>query len=40
MPAGRIQVYAPLRGRANARARGHPTALFFSTCLEPQLVAF
>lgn len=36
---GSIHVYAPLRGRAIAGARGDATARIFSTCLEPQLVA-
>jgi septum site-determining protein MinC len=36
---GNIHVYAPLRGRAIAGARGDTTARIFSTCLEPQLVA-
>jgi len=36
---GHIHVYAPLRGRAMAGARGDSTARIFSTCLEPQLVS-
>jgi septum site-determining protein MinC len=36
---GSIHVYAPLRGRAIAGARGDTTARIFSTCMEPQLVA-
>ena len=36
---GHIHVYAPLRGRAIAGARGNPSARIFSTCMEPQLVA-
>ena len=36
---GDIHVYAPLRGRALAGARGNPHARIFSTCLEPQLVS-
>ena len=36
---GHIHVYAPLRGRAIAGARGHVGARIFSTCMEPQLVA-
>jgi len=36
---GSIHVYAPLRGRAMAGARGDTTARIFSTCLEPQLVS-
>ncbi|MDB5881159.1 MAG: septum site-determining protein MinC [Ramlibacter sp.] len=36
---GHIHVYAPLRGRAIAGARGHAGARIFSTCMEPQLVA-
>ncbi len=36
---GSIHVYAPLRGRAIAGARGNPDARIFSTCLEPQLVS-
>jgi septum site-determining protein MinC len=34
---GNIHVYAPLRGRAIAGARGNTQARIFSTCLEPQL---
>ena len=36
---GHIHVYAPLRGRAIAGARGNVAARIFSTCMEPQLVA-
>ncbi|HEX6705969.1 MAG TPA: septum site-determining protein MinC [Albitalea sp.] len=36
---GSIHVYAPLRGRALAGARGDVTARIFSTCMEPQLVS-
>jgi len=36
---GHIHVYAPLRGRAIAGARGDTSARIFSTCLEPQLVS-
>jgi septum site-determining protein MinC len=36
---GNIHVYAPLRGRAIAGARGNTAARIFSTCLEAQLVA-
>jgi septum site-determining protein MinC len=36
---GSIHVYAPLRGRAIAGARGDTTARIFSTCMEPQLVS-
>jgi len=36
---GNIHVYAPLRGRAIAGARGNTEARIFSTCLEAQLVA-
>ena len=36
---GHIHVYAPLRGRASAGARGNTQARIFSTCMEPQLVA-
>jgi septum site-determining protein MinC len=36
---GHIHVYAPLRGRAIAGARGNAAARIFSTCMEPQLVA-
>jgi septum site-determining protein MinC len=36
---GHIHVYAPLRGRAMAGARGDTTARIFSTCMEPQLVS-
>ncbi len=36
---GSIHVYAPLRGRAMAGARGNTAARIFSTCMEPQLVS-
>lgn len=36
---GHIHVYAPLRGRAIAGARGNPSARIFATCLEAQLVS-
>lgn len=36
---GHIHVYAPLRGRAMAGARGDTAARIFSTCMEPQLVS-
>jgi septum site-determining protein MinC len=36
---GHIHVYAPLRGRAVAGARGNTAARIFSTCMEPQLIA-
>ena len=36
---GNIHVYAPLRGRAIAGARGDTAARIFSTCMEPQLVS-
>jgi septum site-determining protein MinC len=36
---GSIHVYAPLRGRAIAGARGDTEARIFSTCMEPQLVS-
>lgn len=36
---GDIHVYAPLRGRAVAGARGNVEARIYSTCLDPQLVA-
>jgi septum site-determining protein MinC len=36
---GSIHVYAPLRGRAVAGAKGDTTARIFSTCMEPQLVS-
>ena len=36
---GNIHIYAPLRGRAIAGARGNTSARIFSTCLEPQLVS-
>ncbi len=36
---GHIHVYAPLRGRAIAGARGNTEARIFTTCLEPELIA-
>ena len=36
---GNVHVYAPLRGRAIAGARGNADARIFTTCLDPQLVA-
>lgn len=36
---GHIHVYAPLRGRAIAGARGNMSARIFATCMEPQLVS-
>ena len=36
---GNIHVYAPLRGRAIAGARGNAAARIFTTCLDPQLIA-
>jgi septum site-determining protein MinC len=36
---GHIHVYAPLRGRAIAGARGDASARIFATCLEAQLVS-
>lgn len=36
---GNIHVYAPLRGRAMAGARGNTNARIFTTCMEPQLVS-
>lgn len=36
---GNVHVYAPLRGRAIAGARGNTSARIFSTCMEPQLVS-
>jgi septum site-determining protein MinC len=36
---GSIHVYAPLRGRAIAGARGDIGARIFSSCMEPQLVS-
>ena len=36
---GNVHVYAPLRGRAIAGARGDRTARIFSTCMEPQLIS-
>ena len=36
---GSIHVYAPLRGRAIAGARGNHDARIFSLCMQPQLVS-
>ena len=36
---GSIHVYAPLRGKAIAGARGHTGARIFSTCMEPELIS-
>ena len=36
---GNIHVYAPLRGKAMAGAKGNVNARIFSTCLEPELLA-
>ena len=36
---GCIHVYAPLRGKAIAGARGNTEARIFSTCMEPDLVS-
>ena len=36
---GNVHVYAPLRGRAVAGARGNANARIFSTCMEPQLLS-
>ncbi len=36
---GSIHVYAPLRGKAIAGARGQADARIYSTCFEPELIA-
>lgn len=36
---GNIHVYAPLRGKAMAGARGNGDARIFSLCLEPELIS-
>jgi septum site-determining protein MinC len=36
---GNIHVYAPLRGKAMAGARGNVAARIFSLCLEPELIS-
>jgi septum site-determining protein MinC len=36
---GNIHVYAPLRGKAMAGARGNANARIFSLCLDPELVS-
>ena len=36
---GSIHVYAPLRGKAIAGAKGNTEARIFSTCMEPELIS-
>jgi septum site-determining protein MinC len=36
---GSIHVYAPLRGKAIAGAKGNQSARIYSTCFEPELIA-
>lgn len=36
---GHIHVYAPLRGKAIAGAKGNTSARIFSTCMEPELLS-
>lgn len=36
---GHVHVYAPLRGKVIAGAKGNTAARIFSTCLEPELIA-
>lgn len=36
---GHVHVYAPLRGKAIAGARGNTEARIFTTCLEPELIS-
>jgi len=36
---GSIHVYAPLRGKAIAGAKGNTQARIFSTCMEPELLS-
>ena len=36
---GNIHVYAPLRGKAMAGARGNTAARIFSLCMEPELIS-
>lgn len=36
---GSIHVYAPLRGRAVAGAKGNTDARIYATCMEPQLIS-
>jgi septum site-determining protein MinC len=36
---GNIHVYAPLRGKALAGARGDTSARIFALCMEPELVS-
>ena len=36
---GNVHVYAPLRGKAIAGARGDTQAKIFTTCLEPELIS-
>ena len=39
MADGHIHVYAPLRGKAIAGAKGDSNARIFTTCLEAELIA-
>ena len=36
---GNVHIYAPLRGKAIAGARGNTDARIFSTCMEPELLS-
>ena len=36
---GNVHIYAPLRGKAIAGARGNTEARIFSTCMEPELLS-
>lgn len=36
---GNVHVYAPLRGKAIAGARGNTSARIFATCMQPELVS-
>lgn len=36
---GNVHVYAPLRGKAIAGARGDTSARIFATCMEPELIS-
>lgn len=36
---GSVHIYAPLRGRAVAGARGDTTARIYTTCMQPQLLS-
>jgi septum site-determining protein MinC len=36
---GSVHVYAPLRGKVVAGARGDTAARIFTTCLEPELIS-